>query len=269
MISFDLPVTRAIYFAVLRADDPSPLLPESDEEAAQRGATPSRPDSARADTTRRTGRGTGAPVSAMATAGDSARGTTPVTVRIDLANISQRILSLDVPARNYTRLESGTAGVVFFSEVVENQQGQTLHRYDVKKRSSAPFLVGVNSFALSANGKRLLYSQPGQPGSLWGVVSSEGTVKVGDGRLRTDLRAVVDPREEWRQIFREAWRLQRDFFYVDNVHGANWDEIYRMYALWVEHVGHRSDLTYLLDILAGELSVGHSFVSEGDVPPID
>src|SRR5688572_5640143 len=124
MSSFDRPVTRAIYFAVLRADDPSPLLPESDEEAAHRGATPSRPDSARADTARRTGRGTGAPVSAMA-AGDSARGATPVTVRIDLPNISQRILSLDVPARNYTRLEAGTAGVVFFTEVVQNQQGQT------------------------------------------------------------------------------------------------------------------------------------------------
>ncbi len=269
MSSYERPVTRAIYFAVLRADDPSPLLPESDEEAAQRGATPSRPDSAGADSARRPGRGTGAPVSAMAAAGDSARGATPVTVRIDLPNISQRILSLDVPARNYTELAASTAGVVFFAEAVPNQQGQTLHRYDVKKRAATPFLVGINSFSLSANGKKLLYSQPGQPGGLWGVVNSEGTVKVGDGRLRTDLRALVDPREEWRQIFHEAWRLQRDFFYVRNIHGANWDEVYRMYAPWVEHVGHRADLTHLLDILGGETSVGHSFVFGGDTPPVD
>jgi tricorn protease len=269
MTSYERPVTRAIYFAVLRADDPSPLLPESDEEAAQRGAAPSRPDSARADTARRAGRGTGAPVSAMAAAGDTARGATPVTVRIDLPNISQRILSLDVPARNYTQLEAGTAGVVFFGEVVANQQGQTLHRYDVKRRAAAPFLVGVNAFSLSANGKKLLYAAPGQPGGRWGVVNSEGTVKVGDGLLRTELRALVEPRDEWRQIFREAWRLQRDFFYVENIHGANWDEVYRMYAPWVEHVNHRTDLTHLLDILGGETAVGHSFVQEGDRPAVD
>jgi tricorn protease len=205
----------------------------------------------------------------MAAAGDSSRGATPVTVRIDLPNISQRILSLDVPARNYTSLEAGTAGVVFFSEIVENQQGQTLHRYDVKKRTSAPYLVGVTSFSLSANGKKLLYSAPGQPGGQWGVVSSEGTVKVGDGRLRTDIRALIDPRAEWRQIFREAWRLQRDFFYVRNIHGANWDDVYRMYSPWVAHVDHRTDLTHLLDILGGETSVGHSFVTEGDRPAVD
>lgn len=268
MSSYERPLTRAIYFAVLRNDDPSPLLPESDEEAAQQSATPTRPDSPRADTARaRGGRGTGAPVSAMAAAGDSARG--PVTVRIDLANISQRILSLDVPARNYTSLQAGTAGVVFFAEAVPNQQGQTLHRYDVKKRSSSPFLVGISSYSLSANGKKLLYSQPGQPGGQWGVVNSEGTVKVGDGRLRTDIRSLVDPRQEWRQIFREAWRLQRDFFYVDNIHGANWDQVYRMYAPWVEHVGHRTDLTHLLDIIGGETAVGHSFVQEGDRPTVD
>jgi tricorn protease len=272
MSSYERPVTRAVYFAVLRADDPSPLLPESDEEAAQRGATPQRPDSsARADTVRRGGRGTGAPVSAMAAAGDSARGAVPVTVRIDFPNISQRILSLDVPARNYTRLEAGTAGVVFFSEVVENQQGQTLHRYDVKKRASAPFLTGISFATLSANGKKLLYAAPAQPGQAarWGVVNTDGTVKVGDGLLRTDIRALIDPRAEWRQIFREAWRLQRDFFYVPNIHGANWNEVYRMYAPWVEHVGHRTDLTHLLDILGGETSVGHSFVTEGDRPAAD
>lgn len=268
MSSQDRPVTRAVYFAVLRGDDPSPLLPESDEERA--------PDAS--DSARTTRGGTGAPVSAQAARGDSARpgvaggsGAPPV-VRIDWPGMSQRILSLDVPARDYQTLVAGPAGVVFYTESVPNQRGLTLHRYDVKKRAAAPFLTGIGSFALSANGAKLLYAAAGGGGDAppqMGVVDSDKPAKIGDGKIGTDLRALIDPREEWRQIFREAWRLQRDFFYVDNLHGADWDEIYRRYSPWVEHVGHRSDLTYLLDILAGELSVGHSFVFGGDEPEIE
>ncbi|MBV9879524.1 MAG: PD40 domain-containing protein [Gemmatirosa sp.] len=266
MSNTDRPVTRAIYFAVLRADDPSPLLPESDEEAAPR------PTPTPADTTRPAARtGTGAPVSPQAARGDSTRPNAAAApaVRIDWDNVGQRILSLDVPARDYQSLVAGPAGVVFYSESVPNQPGVTLHRYDVKKRAAAPYLTGINSYALSANGKKLLYSAPNGPptaGQQWGVLDSDKPGKVGDGRLRTDLRALVDPRQEWPQIFKEAWRLERDFFYVKNMHGAKWDDVYRMYAPWVDHVAHRSDLTYLLDILGGELSVGHSFVTEGDVP---
>jgi tricorn protease len=220
-------------------------------------------------------------VSAAATAG-AARGAAPVSVRIDFGNISQRILSLDVPARDYRALAAGQAGVVFFTEAIPNQPGVTLHRYDVRKRSAAPFISGITSFTLSADGKKLLYAAPlgpppappappapGPQPQQWGVVDSDKPAKVGDGRLRTELRALIDPRQEWRQIFKEAWRLERDFFYVKNLHGANWDAVYQMYAPWVEHVGHRTDLTYLLDILGGELSVGHSFVTEGDVPTVD
>ena len=70
-------------------------------------------------------------------------------------------------------------------------------------------------------------------------------------------------------MFRESWRLQRDYLYVDNVHGADWDAVYRMYEPWLEHVGHRADLTYLLDILGGEVAVGHSFAFGGDTPDVD
>lgn len=79
------------------------------------------------------------------------------------------------------------------------------------------------------------------------------------------MRMRVDPKQEWRQIFREAWRFQRDFFYVRNVHGLDLDWVWKTYSPWVEHVRHRADLTYILDILGGETAVGHSFVG-GDEP---
>ena len=247
MTSYERPVSRAVYFAVLRDDHPSPLLPESDEEPglampgeAARAAREAREDSA-----------------------DGPR--VPPNVRIDLDGIGQRILAVDVPARDYRRVVAASPGVLFYTEAVPNQEGLTLHRWRLEDRETDEFLSPVSQFALSHDGKKLLY----QSGEGWGVVETKEPVKPGDGRLTTNVRVRVDPREEWRQIFHEAWRLQRDFFYVPNMHGADWDAVRATYAPWVEHVGHRSDLTYLLDVMQGELSVGHSFVSEGDVPDID
>ncbi len=78
----------------------------------------------------------------------------------------------------------------------------------------------------------------------------------------------INPKEEWEQIYREGWRYQRDFLYVDNVHGAPWKEVFEWYKPWVDHVRHRSDMNYFVDILGGEVSVGHSYTSGGDLPSI-
>ena len=78
---------------------------------------------------------------------------------------------------------------------------------------------------VSADGEKLLY---GTPDDVWGIVETGDTVEPGDGELDTaELRMKVDPAAEWRQIFREAWRYQRDYFYVDNVHGLDLDEVWR------------------------------------------
>ncbi|HEX4682740.1 MAG TPA: PDZ domain-containing protein [Gemmatimonadaceae bacterium] len=270
MTSYDRPVTRAIYFAVLRNDDASPLLPESDDEkAAPTASTPPvprpMPDTARAA---RPTTGTGAPVVSTSDSARAASGT--ASVRIDFDGIEHRILSIDVPARNYLGLSAGPAGVVFYSEAIPNQPGLTLYRYDVKTRRPQAIVGSIANYDVSANGKKLLYQTPGASGG-WFVVDADKPVAPGNvtGRLNMQLRSLVNPREEWQQIFREAWRLERDFFYVRNMHGADWPKVYAMYAPWVDYVGHRSDLTHLLDILGGELSVGHSFVSEGDRQFVD
>lgn len=254
MSSYERAVTRAIYFAVLSANDPSPLLPQSDEE----------------------------PVAAPRASADSARGAAPVnvtppTVRIDFDDISQRILALDVPPRNYVDLKAAGTGVLFYAEAVANQPGVTVHRYDLKTRKTQPYMAGVGvgasgvNFAVSANGKKVLYRVQ----TAWHIADAERAPTPGApptpgiGVVNTALRAHIDPVAEWRQMFRESWRLERDFFYVPNYHGVNWDNVYKMYEPWLAYVGHRSDLTNLLDIMQGELAVGHSFVFEGDTPEID
>lgn len=239
MSSYDRPVQRGVYFAILDGDQPSPLLPESDEEQVK--SDDEENDEARQEEKE-----------------------TP-HVTIDWDGIDQRILSLDVPERNYIGLSAGQQGELFYGEMVENQPGVTLHKYTLKHRKAEPFISPVQYYTLSQDGKKLLYNSNG----TWGVVGTETAAKVGDGKLNTDLRMKLDPEKEWRQIFDEAWRFERDYFYVENLHGADWDAVYEKYSPWVDHVRHRSDLTYLLDIMGGELSVGHSFTGGGDEPDVD
>ncbi len=234
MSSYDRPVTRAIYLIVLDEDEPSPLLPESDEEE--------------------TGNDDG-----------NDNNNNNVTVKIDLEGIDQRILSLDIPARNFSNLSSAAEGMIFYMESVEGQPGNVLHRYDLDEREATRYMSPVHYYSISADGNKLLY----RSGTRWGIVDTRATPSVGDGQIDTgNLQARVEPGKEWRQIFLEAWRIYRDYLYVDNFHGADWDEIYNKYEPLVEHVKHRNDLNYILSVMGGEVSMGHSYVSGGDMPDI-
>lgn len=230
------------WVAILRGDDPSPFPPRSSEE----GAPP----------TRRNG-GTGVAADG-AQAADS-------TVRIDFDGIDRRVLALPMPARRYTLAVAGPRGTVFLGEQVENEPGVVLHRFSLQDRSAEVFTRGASRISVSASGERILFQSGGQ----WRVVDTARPPDATSGRLTLDLRAWIDPAEEWRQIFEESWRYQRDFFYDPGTHGADWDAVRRRYEPLVPHVRHRADLSYVLDKVNGELSVGHSFVGGGALPAVD
>ena len=239
MSSVDRPATRAVYLAVLGAGEPSPLLPETGDEPV-RGA------------------------------GDGGKPAPPPPVRVDLKGIDQRILALCVPAGDYASLAAGPAGTVFYLETPRGggPGPLTLHRYQLRDRKAAPFLEGIRSYALSGDAKKLLYRADG---NRWGVVGTDRPAKVGDGAIDiAGLDALIDPRAEWAQIFRETWRIQREFFYDAAMHGANWQAVYDKYRPLVPFVAHRTDLSYLMAMVGGELSVGHSYISSpGDQPDTD
>ena len=243
MTRYPQEVNSAIYAAVLAADEPSPLEPESDEEEVD-------------------GKGDEAEGEEEESEDDD----TP-EVRIDFAGLQDRIVALGIPAGEYLGVETAGEGVLFYAESSGDGPGFTLHRYTLEDRESEPFLSGISSAVVSADGEKLLY---GTPDDGWGIVETGGSAEVGDGALDTSsLRMKVDPAAEWRQIFREAWRFQRDYFYVDNVHGLDLGEAWEKYSPWLEHVRHRSDLNHLLDILGGETAIGHSFVFGGDTPDVE
>lgn len=245
MSSIDRPVRRAIYITVLNASEPSPLLPETgDEPHRDESAPPRKPEAAPA----------------------------AVSVRIDFTGISQRILALKVPPGDYASLSAGSAGVVFYAEAITGAPGLRLHKYQLKERTAAPFLEGIRSYTLSEDRKKMLYQAAG-PGNRWGIVPLDRPVppKVGDGAINVaQLETLVDPRAEWAQIFHETWRIQRDYFYDAKMHGNDWQAIYEKYKPLLPYVQHRSDLSYLIATVGGELTVGHSYLTgPGDVPGED
>lgn len=255
MSSYNQPVTRSLYAVVLNNDDPSPLLPQSDEEEAKQ--IEEEEEEKKDD--KKKGRKNNDKDDESKDAG--------VNVIIDREGIMQRIIAIDIPAKNYTGLLSAPENQVFYFEDVPEEQGLTLHRYDLKEQKSETFMKSVQTSSVSHDRKSILY----RGGSSWGVLATSGKDhKPGDGNLEelSKIKIRIEPQKEWQQIFREGWRFQRDFLYVDNVHGAPWDDVYEWYNPWVEHVRHRRDLNYIIEIMGGEVAVGHSYTYGGDLPDV-
>lgn len=270
MSSYDRPVQRGIYLAVLAADEPSPILPERGDEGAAAA-----PDSA----ANGAGNAKGSNGAKDAKDAKKAAPAAPARVRIDFDGIMQRVVALPVPTRDYAHLVAAGAGQIFYVERIPHR-ADVLHRFDLKTKKSVEFVPAIAEtgdgvqFAVSADGKKVLFqtgNDRGMPTGVWAVADAGGAPpKPGEGVLKTaGLRVRVDPRAEWKQIFREAWRIERDYLYVPNMNGADWDAVWRMYAPMVDDVRHRADLTYLMDVMQGELALAHTFVRGGDVPEVE
>ncbi len=261
MTSYDRPVTRSLHVAVLDADEPSPFLPTSDEESAEDGGEESADSSQGGDG--------GKPGN-----GEEGSGDEPPEVVIDLAGIADRIVTAPgLPAREYVGLIEGPAGTVLvLRRPAEAPPGGVWRRpqlevvrYSLAEREPETIVERAQVLVASADRSKLLY----QSSEQWTVIASTGPVDPSKGRLEVGgLRVQVEPRAEWAQMLRDGWRFMRDFLYVDNVHGAPWDDVWSWYEPWLADVNHRSDFNHLLDILSGEVAVGHSYVRGGDYPEL-
>jgi tricorn protease len=259
MSRFPLRPTSSVYLVVLSKDLPSPLAPESDEEktaekAAEIPAEKTKEQTAESKTDR--------PESGA----KPAEKKEPPKVTIDFENITQRIVPMPVPARSYVGLAAGKAGMLYILESLPpgpGVTGLTLHKFDLEKRKLDKVLDNVNSFRLSANGEKMLYRQ----GTNWFIAATAQPVKPGEGKLRTDeMEVYVDPQAEWSQMYREVWRIERDFFYDPNYHGLDLKATEKKYQPYLASLSHRGDLNYLFNEMLGELTVGHLYVGGGDVP---
>jgi tricorn protease len=250
----DMRVQRSPYLVVLKKGVPSPLARESDEEKPKEKAS----EEGKPTATGATGKPKDKPEPK------------PEPVVIDFDGIDQRILALPVPARNYLRLQAGPAGQLYYLEIPATPplgdgapRGATLERFDLSKRKSETVLPGVADYHLTGDGKKALIFSPPES---WSIIELTAAPQVpGKGKLSTEAIEVrIDPRAEWQQIFAEAWRINRDYFYDPKMHGADWASIYRKYDAFLPHLATRGDLDRVIRWMLSELGVGHSYLTPGE-----
>ncbi|MBL0211844.1 MAG: PD40 domain-containing protein [Holophagaceae bacterium] len=186
-------------------------------------------------------------------------------MRIDWEGLDQRVARVPVPADNLNSLEAvkgnlvyTKAGAFFYGR--DSYAKPSLWIFDLKKRKESELAADIQGFALSQDGLKALVRQ--QSGFIEVDVKSDAKDKKTVSTK--ELYADRVPQAEWAEVYDEVWRRYRDFFYVHNMHGYDWKALKEQYRPWLQHVTHRSDLTYLLTELISELSIGHTYVEGGD-----
>jgi tricorn protease len=265
--SFQHPVSRSIYAAVLKKGDASPVEPQSDEEKA---AADEKDKDADKDKTKEADKSADKGKEGDKKEGDKKEGDKKeeVKVTIDLDGIGQRIVSLPIKAANYIGLDPGKTGVLFLSEIpdvpsLSEPTVVSVSKFDLSTRKTEPFLGGLNNFIVSANGEKVLYRQ----GPGWFIAPTAVVPKPGDGALKLEgMEVYTDPRVEWNQMYHEVWRIERDFLYDPNHHGLNIAAAEKKYAPYLKGAGGRADVNHLFEEMLGEITIGHMFIAGGDVP---
>jgi tricorn protease len=261
MTSDQHPVSSSVYAAVLRRTTGSPVAPQSDDEAAKPADSNDEPEP---DAT---------PAATPAPAPRSAKKSaapkvTPVA--IDFDGLLQRIVALPIPDQNFMSLYAGKPGELYLeaAPVATTDDGPvplSVQKFDLTSRKLVPFASGIAAFALSANGEKALYEQR----QHWFIVATDKPPDPGGGAIDTaSLEVFVDPPAEWKQMYHEVWRIERDFFYDPHYHGLDLAAAERRFEPYLAGVSSRDDLNFLFREMLSYLSVGHMFVSGGDEPPL-
>jgi tricorn protease len=236
------------YIVVLKDGAPSPFAAESDE----------------------------APAAEKAAAKDKKSEEKPAqpTVEIDLAGIQQRIIPAEgVEPGMYFHLEATEKGFLYLAQaepgfenrypsVTDTTDGKyDLKAYNLDEKESSDGIKGINNYHLSFDHKKLVY----RASSKFGVIDASGKGKIGDGVVDlSDAKFKIERLPEFTQMFNEAWRIERDWFYDKNMQGTDWPAMREKYAKFLPDCGNRSDLSYLIGEMIGELNAGHTYVYGGD-----
>lgn len=256
--SLDMTFKHAIYAIVLARNEPSPLPPEYEVSPADRPAdSPSEPQDQTAKAAGKSkdkaGKGQQSPAA-------------PIT--IDFDGLSERIVALPTGGSTLRNLQVGKSGELYYLSTPATPALEALaapaelKRLVLKERTPQTLLTGVDAYQVSHDGEKLLFHQ----GQDWKTVATAGEVKAEAATPLAvgEVSILIDPRQEWRQIVREAWRLNRDGFYAPNFHGADWNEVWQRYQPFIDHAATRWDVGRIISAVASELKVGHSFSTPGE-----
>jgi len=278
---FTNPKTTRVYVVTLTADEPSPF-PALSDEVKVKGEEPAAASPA-------PGPGEGNKKNAKQTpnkkeqekkpeekASQTETKEPPKVFKIDLDGIQNRIVALAVPPAVIRSLDASKDAIFYSTSPIQGLSGplpgetSAIHAYDLKERKDKVLLDGADRFALSSDGSKLLYRAEGEgPVGIIDAKPPDAPHKVGDGALKLDgMRVEVDPAQEWKEIFNEVWRQQRDYFFEASMNGVDWQKTKDQYAQLLPYVADRYSLTYVMGEMIGELSNSHTYVGGGDMPDL-
>ncbi|PYF75883.1 S41 family peptidase [Pedobacter nutrimenti] len=245
MSAYQRKVSYSVYALILSKKTPSLYKTESDEESVKAEETAAvKKEEPKKD-------------AAKDKIKDQAPPPVKKSIEIDLANLSQRIVPLPIPAEGLNAIEGGVDGQLLYLRNGE------LNAFDLNKMESTLLVGNVGGFVVSADGKSMLYSSRGN----YYLVDAGKKPAPEAGKVKLDgIKVLVDPEAEWKQMFGEVWKQEKDYFYVKNMHGANWPAVKSKYERFLPFVNHRSDLSYLFNEMMGEMVVGHNYINPGDEP---
>jgi tricorn protease len=204
--------------------------------------------------------------------------TPPRVFKIDLEGIQNRIVALATPPAVIGSLDASKDAVYYGTSPIAGLSGPlpgeeaAIHAYDLKDRKDKVLIEGASRFALSADGSKLLYRTSGEGPAKYGIIDakpSDSPHKAGDGVLNTGgMHAEIDPPLEWKEMYNEVYRQERDYFFEAAMNGNDWPKIRDQYAQLLPYVSDRYSLTYIMAQLIAELSNSHTYVGGGDYPDL-
>ena len=237
--------TTGIYALALRKDVKHPFPTESDEVTIEAEKDESKEDDKKSD--------------------DKKKDEKKEYVKIDFDGLADRAVKVPVDFENIYGLTATkdyliymTRGAGFYGR--GSYEKPALKIFDMKKREEKTLADNVASYAISSDGSKILVSQNGSYNLYDAKPGASDKKTVSTSGLKVDRV----PKEEWKEIFEEVWRRYRDLFYVENMHGNDWDAIGDRYRKQLKYVAHRSDLNYVLGEMVAELSAGHCYIQGGD-----
>lgn len=217
-----------VYGVTLQKDTPDPFLTENDE------------------------------VSLADEEEKESKASTPKKISIDFEKIQSRVFNLPISSGSYYSI-TPVKDVLYYTHHQQGKERQ-LKAYNLKQRKEK--VIGKYSNLQVSNDQKQVLIKKGNNYYIEALQESKITLK---NRVPLEhIQVMVDLTREWKQIYYEAWRQMRDFFYDPNMHGVDWNAIKEKYATLLPHVRHKNDLNYIIGEMIGELNVGHAYIGGGD-----
>jgi len=246
-VEFNVAATKSngLYLTTLTKDAPSPFAPKSDEGV---DAKETKPDDAKKDD-------------------KAAKTPAAKPVQIDFDGLMARATAVPIDGAGINSLDTHGDKIFYGTQGPQTIEGPlpgekaALHVYDIAKRKDGVVVEGQESWVLAANGEKVIYKQ----GPAWHVADAD-TGKAADAKTLnlSDMKAWSDPRAEWKEMFENAWRLERDIFFNPRMNGADWQMVHDRYAKLLPQVGSREDLNWLIGQMLGEIGNSHTYVGGGN-----